>query len=387
MTERRDLPPEAGEVAGRPIVCQENGTDPLSHVLRMVKLTGAVFHLVDASVPWGVEIPPARAYASTILPGAQHIVSYHIVLKGTGWVVLPGAAPERFEAGDILVLTQGEGYSLLSSPGQAPEYDADATLAFFRDWAAGKLPFVTREGGGGAGGAEYLCGFLGCDLRPFNPMLRALPPLVRVKRGAKHELLGRLLDVALAEARLPRVGAESIRLRLSELIFVEVVCRCLEALAAHETGWLSGLRDPAIGKALAALHQRPAYAWRLQELAQEAGMSRTAFAARFAHLLGQPPMEYLTLWRMQMAARRLAHGATKVAAVGREVATTRKRPSAGPSRKPSACHRRHGAPASGGTSGPAALTACAPGARSAPCAGPRFARRHADPAHRLGTAG
>jgi AraC-like DNA-binding protein len=228
-------------------------------------------------------------------------------------------APARFEAGEILVLTQGEGYSLLSSPGQAPEYDAEATLAFFRAWTAGKLPFVTREGGGGAGGAEYVCGFLGCDLRPFNPMLRALPPLIRAKRAAKHDLLGRLLDLALAEGRLPRVGGESIRLRLSELIFIEVVRGCLEALAAHETGWLSGLRDPSIGKALAALHERPAHAWRLHELAQQAGMSRAAFAARFAHLLGQPPMEYLTLWRMQMAARLLADGATKVAAVGREV--------------------------------------------------------------------
>jgi AraC-like DNA-binding protein len=309
----------ASSTAGRPILCQESGADPLSHVLRMVKLTGAVFHLVEASFPWGVEIPPARAYAPIILPGAQHIVSYHIVLKGAGWVVMPGMAPARFEAGEILVLTQGEAYSLLSSPRQVPEYDADATIAFFREWASGKLPFVTREGGGGADGAEYVCGFLGCDLRPFNPMLRALPPLIRVKRAAEQDVLGRLLDLALAEGRLPRVGGESIRLRLSELIFIEVLRRCLEALAAHETGWLSGLRDPAVGKALAALHERPAHAWRLHELAQEAGMSRAAFAARFAHLLGQPPMEYLTLWRMQMAARLLADGATKVAAVGREV--------------------------------------------------------------------
>lgn len=304
---------------GRPILCQESGADPLSHVLHMVKLTGAVFHLVEASCPWGVEIPPARAYASIILPRAQHIVSYHIVLKGEGWVAMPGMAPQRFAAGEVLVLTQGEGYSLLSAPGQAPEYDAAATLAFFRDWMAGKLPFVMREGGGGPGGADYVCGFLGCDMRPFNPMLRALPPLIRVQRAAGHDLLGPLLDLALAEGRLPRAGGESIRLKLSELIFIEVVRRCLETLAAHETGWLAGLRDPAIGKALAALHERPAHAWRLQELAREAGMSRAAFAARFAHLLGQPPMEYLTLWRMQIAARLLADGAAKVAAVGREV--------------------------------------------------------------------
>ncbi|NIV34317.1 MAG: hypothetical protein GWN58_34125, partial [Anaerolineae bacterium] len=104
----------------------------------MVKLTGAVFHLVDASFPWGVEVPPAQSYRSIILPGAQHIVSYHIILEGSGWVIVPGVNPTRFDAGDILLLAHGEAYSLRSSPGQEPEYDADATIAFFREWVAGK---------------------------------------------------------------------------------------------------------------------------------------------------------------------------------------------------------------------------------------------------------
>lgn len=311
--------PDGGGPDQLPILCQGSGTDPLSDVLRMVKLTGAVFHLVDASFPWGVEIPPAHAYASIILPRAQHIVSYHIILKGSGWAVIPGIASTWFEAGDILVLAHGEPYSLLSTPDQAPEYDRDATIAFFREWTAGRLPFVTREGGGGAGGAEYVCGFLGCDMQPFNPVLSALPPLLRVKRSARDDLLGRLLDLTLAEARLPRAGGEAVRLRLSELIFVEVVRHCIEALPVHETGWLSGLRDPPIGRALSVLHERPAEAWTLNELAKEAGMSRSAFAARFAHLVGYPPMQYLTLWRMQIAARLLTDRPTKVATVGREV--------------------------------------------------------------------
>ena len=284
-----------------------------------MKLTGAVFHAVEASFPWGVEVPPARAYASIILPRAQHVVSYHIILKGSGWVLLSGIEPTRFEAGDILLLAHGQPYSLLSTPEQKPEYDAQATLAFFREWVAGKLPFVTREGGGGAGGAEYVCGFLGCDMRPFNPVLSSLPPMVRLRRSGPDDLLGRMLDLALTDAQLPTFGGESLRLHFSELIFMEVVRRCLEALPAHQTGWLAGLRDPPIGNALALLHQRPAHAWSLDELAREVGMSRAAFAARFAHLVGHAPMQYLTLWRMQLAARRLADGATKVATVGREV--------------------------------------------------------------------
>lgn len=315
----QDLPSDAANIEKRPILCQESGTDPLSDVLRVVKLTGAVFHLVDASLPWGVEIPPARAYSSIILPRAQHIVSYHIILKGSGWAIGPGLTPTRFEAGDILVLAHGEQYSLLSTPEQEPEYKVDATIAFFRDWIAGKLPFVTREGGGGAGGAKYVCGFLGCDMRPFNPVLSSLPPLMRVRRSGKDDLLDRLIDLTLAEARPPRMGGEAIRLRLSELIFVEVVRQCLESLPAHETGWLSGLRDPSVGRALAALHERPAHPWTLNELAEQARISRAAFAARFAHLVGYTPMQYLMLWRMQIAARLLADGSTKVAAVGREI--------------------------------------------------------------------
>jgi AraC-like DNA-binding protein len=287
----------------------------------MVKLRGAVFHLVEASFPWGVEIPRSSAYAPIILPRAQHAMSYHIILEGSGWAGIPGVASTWFEAGDILVLVHGDQYSLLSTPGQTPEFDVDATVAFFRNWMAGKLPFVTREGGGGAGGAVYVCGFLGCDVRPFNPVLSALPRLLRVRRSStgEHDLLSRLIDLALTDARLPRAGGESIRLKLSELIFVEAVRLCLESLPAHGTGWLSGLRDPSVGKVLAMIHERPANSWTLNELAHRAGMSRAPLAARFTHLIGHAPMRYLALWRMQIAARLLADRATKVAAVGREV--------------------------------------------------------------------
>jgi len=303
------------------VLCQEHGTDPLSDVLRTVKLTGALFFLVDASRPWGVEVPHASTFSSIILPRAQHVVSYHIILKGSGWATVPGVASTWFEVGDILVFAHGDPYSMLSAPDQPPEFDADASIMFFREMAAGRLPFVVREGGGGAGGAEFVCGFLGCDMRPFNPVLSTLPRLLRVTRTDTDgtDLLSRLIDLTLAEARQPRTGGETIRLRLSELIFVEVIRRYLETLPASKTGWLSGLRDPSIGKVLTMLHERPAHPWTLNELAGQAGMSRAALAARFARLVGHAPMQYLALWRMQIAARLLADGTMKVAAVGREV--------------------------------------------------------------------
>ncbi|RUV75536.1 MAG: AraC family transcriptional regulator [Mesorhizobium sp.] len=301
--------------------CRQHGTDPLSDVLRTVKLTGALFFLVDASFPWGMKVPPAEVFSSTILPRAQHVVSYHVILKGAGWASIPGVTSTWFEAGDVIVFPHGDRYSMLSEPGQPAEFDVEATMGYFREMAAGRLPFVSKEGGGGEPRSEFVCGFLGCDMQPFNPVLSTLPPLLRVKRSesVSDNLLNHLIDLTLAEARQTRVGGESIRLRLSELVFVEVMRRYLETLPADETGWLSGLRDPAIGKVLIMLHEQPAYPWTLNELASRACMSRSALAARFTHLVGHAPMQYLTLWRMQIAARLLADSSMKVVAVSREI--------------------------------------------------------------------
>jgi AraC-like DNA-binding protein len=287
----------------------------------MVKLTGALFFLVDASSPWGIEVPQADAFAAIILPRAQHVVSYHIVLNGSGWIRVADVAFTRFEAGDVLVLAHGDAYSMLSVRGQTPEFDTGATLQFFRDMAAGRLPFVIEEGGGGTERAQFVCGYLGCDIRPFNPLLSTLPRLLQVKaaRARPDGLLDRLIELTLAEARTHRAGGDCIRLRLSELMFVEVLRRHLEMLPGGQTGWLAGLRDPAVSRVLSMLHERPARSWTLRELAEGAGVSRAVLAGRFAQLVGCPPMHYLMLWRMQIAARLLADGATKVATVAHEV--------------------------------------------------------------------
>jgi AraC-like DNA-binding protein len=295
---------DASTTSEPPASCKMHGTDPLSDVLRTVKLTGALFFLVDASFPWGMEVPRAEAFSSIILPRSQHVVSYHIILKGVGWASIPGVGSTWFEAGDVLVFPHGDPYSMVSEPDQPPEFDAEATIDWFRDMAAGKLPFVSREGGGGEPHSEFVCGFLGCDMQPFNPVLSTLPRLLRVRRtcSTRDDLLSHLMALTLAEARRPRAGGETIRLRLSELIFVEVMRQYLETLPAHETGWLSGLRDPSIGKVLVMLHEHPEYPWTLNGLERRACVSRAALAARFTHLVGRAPMQYLTLWRMQIAA-------------------------------------------------------------------------------------
>jgi AraC-like DNA-binding protein len=297
------------------------GKDPLSEVLRTVKLTGALFFLVDATSPWGVDVPPAHDFGAIILPTAQHVVSYHIILRGAGYASVPGVAPMRFGAGDIIVFPHGDPYAMLSRPGQAPELTPESSLAFFRDMAAGKLPFVVQEGGGGPERAQFVCGFLGCDVRPFNPLLGMLPRLLHMTRsvGEHQDLLDHLIDLTLAEAQVRNPGGESIRLGLSELIFIEVVRRYVATRGEDSAGWLAGLRDPAVGRALALLHDSPADPWSLDALARRIGVSRSVLAERFVRLVGYPPMQYLVRWRMQLAARALTDGTKKVSAIGQDV--------------------------------------------------------------------
>jgi len=296
--------------------------DVLSDVLRTVRLTGAVFFPTETSSPWSDEIPAATAFASIVLPGAQQVVSYHIVTEGACWAALRSGSPVRLEAGDILVIPHGDAYVMSSAPGLPSQMSVEMVLEFFRQMAAGELPGVVVEGGGGPDRAKVICGFLGCDIRPFNPVLEALPGLVHIRRRpatSADDRLGAVVDFALAESRQQRAGGRCVLLRLSEVLFVEVVRRYLDALPADDTGWLAGLRDPIVGSALARLHDRPAHAWTLERLARDVAFSRSALAERFTQIVGQPPMRYLARWRMQLAARMLADGTAKVSAVAQDV--------------------------------------------------------------------
>ena len=296
--------------------------DVLSDVLRAVRLTGALFFPMETSSPWVDEVPRASVFAPLLPGGAQHVVSYHVVRRGRCWAGLTGRPPVRLEAGDILVIPHGDAYVMSSAPGLRSDAPPDAVLAFFRDMSTPAAPCAVVEGGGGPDRADIVCGFLGCDVRPFNPVLGSLPPLVHLRRTPAdqgHDRVTQLLELALAESRQRGSGAKCILLRLSEILFVEVVRRYLDAASESHTGWIAGLRDPIAGRALALLHERPCEPWTLHRLARETGASRSALASRFTHLLGQPPMRYLTQWRLQLAARMLSDGAAKVAAVALDV--------------------------------------------------------------------
>ena len=294
--------------------------DTLSDVLEAVKLTGALFFLVDAGTPWAAEAPASADLAPVILPRAQHVVSYHVVRQGDCWCESPGHASMQLEAGDVLVVPHGHAYQLASAYGLCTGWSLDDALAWFRAMAGGQLPFVVTEGGSGPARLQLVCGFLGCDALPFNPVLTTLPALMKVRVPPDSaDRLQPLLEFAVAESTAARPGSRSVLLRIAELVFVEVLRSYLTMASENGASWLGGLRDPVVGRALARLHTEPARAWTLPELAREAGASRSVLAERFTYFVGHPPMLYLTRWRMQLAASRLAAGAAPVSAVASEV--------------------------------------------------------------------
>jgi AraC-like DNA-binding protein len=276
--------------------------DALSEVLRAVRLTGAVFFAVDASAPWVAETPSAREIGPHIMPGVEHVIEYHVITGGSCWGGIVDETPVRLETGDIIVFPQGDAHVLSSAPGMRGN-PGD----FPREVRAAGLPIAIKKDGGGADGANIICGFLGCDARPFNPLLSALPRVMHLpRRASDDDLLEQFVKVALSESTAKSAGGDCVLARLSELLFVEVVRRHLSALPPENLGWLAGLRDESIGRVLGKLHDRPAHDWSLDELAREGGMSRSVLAERFAHFVGVAPMQYLAQWRMQLAATLLS---------------------------------------------------------------------------------
>jgi AraC-like DNA-binding protein len=284
--------------------------DPLSDLLRVVRLDGAFFYAVEAAEPWIVESAPAKDLKPQILPTAEHLISYHILTGGHCYVRLMGEQPVELLPGDVIVFPHGDA-NVMSS---GRDLRAPGVTTSFPD----RYPHTVVLGDGGPPAATFVCGFLGCDRRPFNPLLASLPRLLHMRKMSSAWLDGFARQVT-KESQLGRPGADSVLTRLAELMFIELLRRYLEELPAGLTGWLAGLRDESVGRVLALLHARPGYPWTLEELAREANSSRTSVAKRFAELLGQPPMQYLTQWRMQVAASLLSQSGAKVAAIGREV--------------------------------------------------------------------
>jgi len=298
--------------------------DTLSDVLRGVRLRGAVFFNVTGSNEWAAEAPPAKEIAPLLMPGVEHVMEYHAVAQGSCWAGIPNGPSMKLSTGDVVMFPHGDAHVVSSAPGMRSNTD----LSWLNDARANPWPLQIAYDGssvacpappGGSADATIVCGFLGCDLQPFNPLIAALPRLLHLRATDDGAWIANFTQQAVAESHARRPGAEAMLARMSEMMFVDAVRRYADNLPAESAGWLAGLRDRFVGRALALMHEQPARDWTIDELGRCVGLSRSAVHERFVQLIGVPPMQYLAQWRMQAAARLLLETRSTVASIGLEV--------------------------------------------------------------------
>ena len=289
--------------------------DALSETLRVVRLVGAMFLQGRFTAPWCYQSPTADAAAAVLEPTAERIVIFHLITEGECFVEIGNDAPVRLIAGDAILFPQGHAHRMTSQPGLPPAPGRRDLGEMFA-----RRPRQIAYGGGGAT-TRLVCGYLACDARLAKMLLAGLPPLVRVNvRGSNAGIwLEASVRYALAEARSPRPGGAGVLAKLSEVLFIEVLRLYMNEQGEGRTGWLAGVGDRIVGAALNALHRRPAHAWTLEELASEAATSRSVLAERFQHLVGSSPMQYLTQWRMLLAANLLSGSNAPLARIAEDV--------------------------------------------------------------------
>ena len=293
--------------------------DALSDVLRVVRLSGAIYLDGEFAAPWCVIGRADRQLCEGYLSSSERIVSFHFITGGACWARLPDdpASALRIEAGEILVVPQGDSHILGSATNLKP---VPSATMLARHFGSTQGQIVKLRHGGDGPVTRMVCGFLAGENVLTNPLLNALPRIFKVDmRGAHTTWLTSSLQFAAAEASQQRWGSATVLGKLSELLFVEAIRRYIDTLPAEQTGWLAGVRDRFVGRALGLLHARPAEDWTVEDLAKEVGLSRSALAQRFGEFVGVPPMQYLARWRLQLAAQQLCGGGKTLAVVAEGV--------------------------------------------------------------------
>jgi AraC-like DNA-binding protein len=288
--------------------------DALSEVLKSVRLEGAAYLNAELTAPWctrgryGVENVRDR------LAGADHVVYFHFIVAGSCRVRLAeGGEPLEVIAGD-LVLFPRDDFHLMGSDLQLAPVE---TSSLTPDPPEADGDFVHLHHGGGGLMTRFVCGYLACTRSLLRPLLDALPRMVRIPMGsgAASHLVRELLRAGVRESAAARPGGATTLAKLAELMFVEALRSYAETLPPQGHGWLAGLRDVYVGRTLALLHGDPGHGWSVAELARRVALSRSALAARFTALVGEPPMQYLTRWRLALAAQQLRAGRDSIARI------------------------------------------------------------------------
>jgi AraC-like DNA-binding protein len=288
--------------------------DVLSDVLSAVRLSGGAFLDAAFTAPWCIlaQVTPEDCRPLGTVP--PHLIAYHYVIEGRLVLSLENAEPVEAAAGDVILLPRNDRHLLSSAPGLRPIVP-DSLVQPAEDAGLARL-----ELGGGGTRTRMICGFVGCEVAA-NPLVTTLPAILKLdsRNGPASSWVREPFRVAVEEFAAGRPGAAMLVGKLAELLFVEAVRSHLASLPDRETGWLAGLRDPAVARGLTLLHGRLAEPWTTERLAREAGMSRSAFADRFTAVIGQPPMRYLAHWRLQLATRQLRESHRSLAQIAHDI--------------------------------------------------------------------
>jgi AraC-like DNA-binding protein len=277
--------------------------DVLTDVLDSLRFRSTLYCRVELGAPWGLQFAPTP------------VAVFHVIERGAGWLTVDGEAqPFPVCGGDLLVLTNGAGHRLADELDRPPV----VTIELGKDAPESpELRCYTGEGGT----TVLMCGLFDLEQRRGHPLLSVLPPLLHIKgsNGQTAPWLDSTLRFLASEVRTPSLGRDTLVRRLTDILFIQVVRAWAESEGGQARGWLAAVHDPQIGAALQLVHRFPERAWTVAELAAAVHMSRSAFAAQFATLVGEPPLRYLRRWRMQRAIDLLCHTDAPIAAVGATV--------------------------------------------------------------------
>jgi AraC-like DNA-binding protein len=269
-----------------------NSVDPLGDALQFLRMSAVLYCQSELSSPWGVD-----------LPQLEGCMMFHVVTSGRCWVQVDGAEATMLETGELALVPHGRGHQLVSHPG-----GATARLFDLPRECVSERFSILRHGGNGEM-TTMLCGVVRFDNPAADHLIRVLPPVIRVGgwNAREMEWIGSTLKLIKMEARELRPGAESVLTRLADIFVIQAV-RSWVAQEPSGGGWVGAFRDRQIGHAIALIHRDPTRNWTVASLASAVGMSRSAFAARFTQLVGQPVMRYATQSKMHAAHLLLKQG-------------------------------------------------------------------------------
>ena len=289
--------------------------DVLSEVLKVVKLQGAMFYNGEFSAPWSFRSPASCNVAPFVTAGAEHVIIYHLLTDGRAFARVEDGERLALDAGDVVIFPHGDAHIIENGK---PIKAVDLSQELARIFSQGLR--LARAGGGGEV-TKFVCGYMACEPRLSRVFLSGLPQLfkVSIRNAAAGRWLEDSIRFSVDQADASQAGGEAVLAKLSEVLFVETLRMYILHLPPEQSGWLAGARDPEVGKALAFMHRNPAHPWTIASLAKEVGVSRSVLAERFRHYLNEPPMAYLTRWRLQLGAQRLASSNYSVAQIAPEV--------------------------------------------------------------------